>query len=151
MQSRQAADEARSSVVPGLARLHVEITVGVRHRAEDAIGDRNAGSASVGHDELATQVGTGFRVQQDDAPVRAAHAPRNVMLEQQQIVEIVRRYEGRRADIDQPSLDQLERGMGAQLLGVRDHLVAAEPAGYDGPQQPGGWLDGERDRHGRQH
>jgi hypothetical protein len=71
------------------------------------------------------------------------------VLEQQQVVQVVRRDQGGRADINEPPLDQLERRMGAQLLGIRDHVVATEPAGHDGPQQPGRWLDGERDRHGR--
>ena len=71
------------------------------------------------------------------------------MLEHQQVVQVVGRHEGGRAHIDQPSLDQLERRMGAKLPGVGDHVVAVESAGDDGPQQPGGWLDGERDRHGR--
>jgi len=115
----------------------VEVPVRVGGRPEDAVRDRNAGVAAVGHDELATQCGACFRVQEYDAAIRAAHAARHIVLEQQQVVQVVRRNECRRADIEQPSFDQIERRMGAQLPGIRDHVVAAEPAGNDCPQQPG--------------
>ena len=133
-QARRAVGEARSSVAPGLLGLHVEISVRVQRRPEDAVGNRDAGVAPVGHNELATQRGPRLGVQQDHSAIRAADGPRYFMLEQQQVVEVVRRYQCRRSDIDQPSLDRVECWMGAELVGVGDHVVAAEPAGDDGPQ-----------------
>ena len=62
----------------------------------------------------------------------------DVMLEHQQVVQIVGRHEGGRSHVHQPSLDVSERGMGAKLVGVGDHIVPVESAGDDGPQQPGG-------------
>ena len=61
-----------------------------------------------------------------------------IELEHQQVVEIVGRHEGGRSHVHEPSLDVLERGMGAKLVGVGDHIVPADSAGDDGPQQPGG-------------
>jgi len=62
---------------------------------------------------VTTQCGACLGVEKDHAAVGAPHAPRDVMLEQQQVVEVVCGYEGGWADVDQPSLDQLERRMGA--------------------------------------
>jgi len=91
----------------------MQISVRLGGRPEDTVGDWDAGVASVGHHELATQRRTRLRVEQDHAAIGAAQASRDVLLEHQQVVQVIGGHEGRRAHINQASLDQLERRMGA--------------------------------------
>jgi hypothetical protein len=105
--------------------------------------------APVGYHELAPERRARLRIEQDGPAIRTPYAPGDVMLEHEQVVQVVGRHEGGGAHVHEPALDTVERGVGAELGGVGDHFVPAESAGDDRPKQSGGWLDGERDRHGR--
>ena len=137
------------STIRKWSRLNSQIPIRVGCRSEDAIGDRNAGVPPVGNDELAAKRRARVRGDEDRTPVCPARASCEVMLEHEQVVQVVGGHEGGRTHVDQPTLDVLQCGVDSQLAGVRDHLVTAESAGDDGPQQSGVWLDGKRDRHGR--
>ena len=104
--------------------------------------------APIRNNELAAECRPVIRVQENGATIRTAYAASHVVLDEQEIENLIRRHDSRRADIDQPTLHPRELRMRAKLRRIEHDFVSAEPSREDGSQQPGGWLDGKRDRHG---
>ena len=104
---------------------------------------------AVGDHELAAECRSAVRGEENGSPVGPARAPSHIVLEHEQVEQLVGGHERRRPNVNESPLDAIERGMGAKLVGVHGHVVTTKSASDDGTQQPGGWLDDERDRHGQ--
>ena len=105
--------------------------------------------SAICHHQLAAERRPAVRAEQDRATVRATRTTGDIVLEHEELEQLIRRHERGRAYVHESALDTIERGMRAYLVRIPNHVIAAEPPGDDGSQQPGGWLDSERNRHGR--
>jgi len=64
------------------------------HRPEHAVGDGDAGVASVGNHELAAEGRARLDVEQDHPAIGTAQTSRHVVLEHQQVVQVVGGHDG---------------------------------------------------------
>lgn len=139
------------SVAESLGRhpgIHSEVPVGMCAGPKHSIGDRKARAAPIRHDQLSAKRWPVIGVEQNRATIRAANAAGHLVLDHEQVEQLICRRDRRRPNIHEATLDSRQLWMAAKLRRIEHDLVAREPPSHDGSQQSGGWLDGERDRHG---